>query len=103
MFVVGVSRKVASDDEVVAAAEQETAGLRQTNDDQRLIGGDVALAGHEFFHEGRLRRADMLIGVRDASKEVGEAREVACTIRLETIERVEQAAERIICVRTCVG
>ena len=88
--------------EVRGAAEHQVGRLGQADDDDRLLGGQAALAHHQGFHRPRLVGAHVLVGVSDPAEQVGEAREVTGPVRFEMFQRLDQVAERrLVGVSNC--
>ena len=95
-------RELAGHEKVVGAAEQQVARLRQADDEHGLIRRKLTFLLEEALHRPGLLRAHGLIGVRHASEEIGETRQIPRALRFQLVEGVEQATERGMVALTLV-
>lgn len=96
LFVRCSGGEVTGDEKVVGSTEKTVAGLGQRDDEQRLVRRQIPFFGDQLFHDAGFFSADVLIGVRDAAEQIGELGEIPRTLGLESIECLDQLAQRVM-------
>jgi mono/diheme cytochrome c family protein len=100
----GHGAELPRDEEILGSAEQTVLAFCNRDDEDGLLFRKLAHALNQIDHAGRLRVADVEVGVGDAAEHVRKRREVSGSLRVDRVELTDDAADRFgVAVSRCLG